>query len=96
MAGGYLYKISFFVPAIFGATMAALNIYVVLFMVPESKVPSENKSKTKASPFAVVNVLMKQKDLVPLLTFHGLFQIFSVGYVQLDLLFIAQTNRSLY
>jgi DHA1 family tetracycline resistance protein-like MFS transporter len=79
VAGGYLYKISFFIPAIFGAALAALNIYIVLFMVPETKVHSENKSKTKASPFAVVSVLMKQKDLVPLLIFHGMFQIVSVG-----------------
>ena len=75
-----MYKISFVVPAVFGAVLAALNIYVVLFMVSETKVPSEKNSKTKASPFAVVSVLMKQKDLVPLLIFHGMFQIVSVGY----------------
>lgn len=65
----------------FGAALAALNIYIVLFMVSETKVQSDNKSKTKASPFTVVSLLMKQKDLVPLLTFHGMFQIVSVGYV---------------
>jgi membrane protein YdbS with pleckstrin-like domain len=80
VAGGYLYKISFFVPAVFAAVLAAVNIYVSLFLVPETKqrsTPTANKTKT--SPFTVIGVLMKQKDLVPLLTFHGIFQIVSVG-----------------